>query len=97
MSRYIGKSVERHDSYEKVTGSAVFVGDMFLPGMLYAKFKKSPHAHAKILSIDISKAKTLPGVRAVITGKEASNKLGIYMVDRSVIAVDKVRDRKSVV
>ena len=91
MNRYIGKSVERHDSYEKVTGSAVFVGDISLPGMLYAKFKKSPHAHANIVSINTSKAKALPGVRAVITGKEASNKLGIYMVDRSVIAVDKVR------
>jgi CO/xanthine dehydrogenase Mo-binding subunit len=88
---YIGKSPARHDSHEKVTGSAAYVGDIFLPGMLYAKFKKSPYAHAKIISIDTSRAKTLPGVRAVITGKDASNKLGIYMVDRSIIAVDKVR------
>jgi len=88
---YIGKSPARHDSYEKVTGSAAYVGDIFLPGMLYAKFIKSPYAHAKIISIDTSRAKTLPGVRAVITGKDAGNKLGIYMVDRSIIAVDKVR------
>jgi CO/xanthine dehydrogenase Mo-binding subunit len=91
MKKYIGKGINRHDSYEKVTGSAVYTGDITLPGMLYAKFKKSPHAHARIVSIDTSRAKALPGVRAVISGKEAANKLGIYMVDRSVIAVDKVR------
>ena len=91
MSSYIGKSIERHDSYEKVTGTAVFTGDISLPGMLYAKFKTSPHAHARIVSIDTSQAKALPGVRAVITGKEAGSKLGIYMVDRSILAVDKVR------
>ena len=91
MNNYIGKSVERHDSYEKVTGSATFVSDIYLPGMLYAKLKTSPHVHAKIVSIDTSKAKALPGVRAVITGKEASVKVGIYMQDRSAIAVDKVR------
>ncbi|MCL1994302.1 MAG: xanthine dehydrogenase family protein molybdopterin-binding subunit [Spirochaetes bacterium] len=91
MNSYIGKSVNRHDSYEKVTGSAVYVGDISLAGMLFGKFKTSPHAHANIISIDTAKARALPGVRAVITGKEASNKLGIYMVDRSIIAVDKVR------
>ena len=91
MKKYIGKSVNRHDAFEKVTGAAKFTGDISLSGMLYAKFKKSPHAHAKIVSVDTSRAMALPGVRAVISGREASNKLGIYMVDRSVIAVDKVR------
>jgi CO/xanthine dehydrogenase Mo-binding subunit len=59
--------------------------------MLYAKIKTSPYAHALIKSIDTSKAKALPGVRAVLTGTEAYHKLGIYMVDRPALAVGKVR------
>ncbi len=89
--RYIGKSVPRHDGYEKVTGTAPYVADIKLNGMLHARVKTSPHAHAKILSIDTSKAESLPGVRAVITGRQGAAKLGIYMVDRSIIATDKVR------
>ncbi|MCL2608797.1 MAG: xanthine dehydrogenase family protein molybdopterin-binding subunit, partial [Treponema sp.] len=91
MNRYVGTNQRRHDSYEKVTGQATYVGDIGLPGMLHAKFKTSPHAHARILGIDTSKAGALPGVRAVITGKEANQKLGIYLVDRSIMACDKVR------
>lgn len=89
--KYIGKSVPRHDGYEKVTGSAMYTGDIKLSGMLHAKLKTSPHAHARILSINTEKARALPGVRAVITGREGSAKLGIYMVDRSIIATDKAR------
>lgn len=88
---YIGKSVTRHDSYEKVTGSAMYVGDIKLNGLLHGKLKTSPYAHANILSIDTSKAEALPGVRAVIDGRHGAAKLGIYMVDRSIIATDKVR------
>ena len=65
--------------------------DITIAGMLYAKLKTSPHAHAVIKSIDTSKAEKLPGVKAVITGKEAFHKLGLYMVDRPVLAVGKVR------
>lgn len=92
MSRkYVGKSVERIDGVEKVTGEAMYVHDIQLPGMLYAKIKTSPYAHAYIKSIDISKAKELSGVKAVLTGKEAYQKLGIYMKDRPILACDKVR------
>lgn len=88
---YIGKGIERLDGIEKVTGEAEYVHDMKLKGMIYGKMKTSPYAHALIKSIDVSKAKALPGVKAVLTGEEASQKLGIYMVDRPILAVGKVR------
>lgn len=89
--KYIGKGVIRKDSIEKVTGEAKYVQDMNFTGMLYAKLKTSIYAHAKIVSIDIKEAEALKGVRAVLTGKDAYQRLGIYMVDRSILAVDKVR------
>ena len=89
--KYIGKGIPKIDGVEKVTGEAEYVHDMKLSGMLYAKLKTSIHAHAIIKSIDISEAKSLPGVKAILTGKEAFQKLGLYMVDRPILAVDKVR------
>lgn len=88
---YVGKGVTRLDGTEKVTGEAQYVHDIKLQGMLYAKIKTSKYAHALIKSIDTSKAKALPGVKAVLTGKDAYQKLGIYMVDRPILAVNKVR------
>jgi CO/xanthine dehydrogenase Mo-binding subunit len=87
----IGKSVPRIDGAEKVTGSAVYAADMKVPGMLYAKMLLSPHAHAKIVSVDIDKARSLPGVRAVLTGKDLPYRVGLYMVDKPVLADGKVR------
>jgi CO/xanthine dehydrogenase Mo-binding subunit len=89
--RYIGKNAKRLDGIGKVTGQAQYAGDIKLNGMLYAKMKTSPHAHARIVSIDTSKAEALPGVRAVIDGRQGAAKLGIYMQDRSIIATDRVR------
>ena len=66
----VGKSVERTDGRVKVTGTARFAGDLIAPGMLHGKFLRSPHAHAKILNIDTSKAEKLPGVMAAITGAD---------------------------
>jgi CO/xanthine dehydrogenase Mo-binding subunit len=66
----VGKSVERTDARVKVTGSARYAGDLIAPGMLYGKLLRSPLAHARILNIDTSRARALPGVRAVITGKD---------------------------
>jgi CO/xanthine dehydrogenase Mo-binding subunit len=62
----VGKRITRIDGYERVTGQAHYTGDIQLPGMLYARVLRSPVPHAKILSIDTSKAEKLPGVRAVI-------------------------------
>lgn len=67
--REIGKRVPIRDAASKVTGRKIYVGDMKLPGMLYAKVLFSPKAHARIKSIDTSRAESLPGVRAVATYK----------------------------
>ncbi|AGY74652.1 xanthine dehydrogenase family protein molybdopterin-binding subunit [Clostridium autoethanogenum] len=88
---YVGKGIPRIDGVEKVTGEAQYVQDISFKGMLYAKVKTSPYAHALIKSINTSKAKELPGVKAVLTGHEAYQKLGIYIVDKPILAVDKVR------
>jgi CO/xanthine dehydrogenase Mo-binding subunit len=66
-TRVIGQPLPRIDSVDKVRGEAIFGADVQLPRTLVAKFLSSPHAHAKILSIDTSQAEALPGVRAVIT------------------------------
>ena len=66
----IGKNPLRHDATDKVTGRAQYGADIRLPGMLYGAMLRSPHAHARILSIDTSKAESYPGVRAVVTAKD---------------------------
>ena len=78
----IGKRVPKLDAEEKVTGRAVYIHDLKLPGMLYGKILYSPHPHAKMKSIDISGAEKLPGVKAVITGYNTpSIKFGFYKVN----------------
>ena len=69
--RLIGTKVPRVDGPDKATGRAKYTGDIDLPGMLVARVLRSPHAHARIVSIDTSKAEALGGVRAVITYKDA--------------------------
>ena len=64
---WVGKRPVRPDGVDKVTGKARFGADMNLPGMLHGKVLRSPHAHAKLKSIDTSKAEGLPGVKAVVT------------------------------
>jgi len=66
----IGKNPFRHDGTDKVTGRARYGADIHLPGMLYGFVLRSPHAHARILSIDTTKARALPGVRAVVTAND---------------------------
>ena len=68
--RVVGTRPVRPDGVDKVTGRAAFGADMTLPGMIWGKVKRSPHAHARILSIDTSRAEALPGVRAVITAAD---------------------------
>ncbi len=74
MKRYIGKRVNRLDGIDKATGRGMYASDLFVPGMLYGKVLRSPHPHAKILSVDISEAEKLPGVKAVLhRGNTAAN------------------------
>lgn len=95
--KHIGKSPDRAEALEKVTGRATYVHDMELPGMLHAKVLLSPHARANIVSIDVSAAKALPGVKAVLIGEDAPYLVGLYMVDKCIIAKDFVRYQGEVV
>ncbi|MBI9045141.1 MAG: xanthine dehydrogenase family protein molybdopterin-binding subunit [Anaerolineaceae bacterium] len=88
----VGKSVPRLDAFEKVTGSAQFTDDIpFGPGLLHARIKRSPHAHALIKSIDLERAKALPGVKVAITGESFDGYIGLYLQDRQLFARDRVR------
>ena len=68
--RVLGTRPMRHDAYDKVTGAAKFGADLNLPGMLHGKVLRSPYSHARIRSIDTSKAEALPGVMAVATAAD---------------------------
>ncbi|MEZ4292811.1 MAG: hypothetical protein R3E53_20680 [Myxococcota bacterium] len=68
--KVVGTRPIRHDGVDKVTGRASFGADLALPGMLHGAILRSPHAHAKILRIDTSKAAALPGVKAVMTSAD---------------------------
>ncbi len=68
--KVVGTNPVKHDGLDKVLGRAKFGADAYLPGMLYGKILRSPHAHAIIKSIDTSKAEALPGVKAVITSAD---------------------------
>ncbi|MFZ5646744.1 MAG: 4-hydroxybenzoyl-CoA reductase subunit alpha [Bacillota bacterium] len=90
----IGKSVPKIDGRVKVTGQAKYTGDLKFPNMLVGKILTSPHAHARILSIDTTEAERLPGVKAVITHKDVpSLKYGISPArwDENIFCIDKVR------
>ena len=68
--KVVGTRPIRHDGVDKVTGRALFGADTNLPGMLYGKVLRSPHAHARIISIDVSRAEAHPDVRAVATAAD---------------------------
>ena len=90
----IGKDIPRLDGAVKVSGQAIYAADLVAPGMLHGKVLRSTHAHAKILSIDTSRAEKLPGVRAVCTGKDFPGiKFGFLPSTRDQLPmpVDKVR------
>ncbi|HEX5452651.1 MAG TPA: hypothetical protein VFX06_02565, partial [Stellaceae bacterium] len=68
--KWVGTRPIRPDGVPKVTGRAMYGADLTMPGTLYGKMVRSPHAHARIRSIDTSKAAALPGVKAIITGTD---------------------------
>src|SRR6201746_2018015 len=69
-NKWIGQRTIRPDGADKVTGRAAFAADTNMPGMIWGKVKRSPHPHARIKSIDTTKAEALPGVKAVVTAKD---------------------------
>ena len=68
--KIIGKRLPKVDAWERVSGKAKYPSDIYLPGMLYAKILRSPYPHAKVVNIDVERAKALPGVKAVLAFKE---------------------------
>ena len=94
--KWVGTRPIRPDGLDKVTGKAQFGADLTLPGMLFGKVVRSPHAHARILSIDTSTAESMLGVKAVITGSDfpdlAANGAHASDIDvaNNAIARDKV-------
>ena len=92
--KIIGTAAPRVDGVEKVTGQAKYTGDMIVPGMLEGKFLRSPYAHARIKNIDVSPAENIPGVVAVLIGKDLTG-FDPYIgrgkrKDRPIMAIDRV-------
>jgi CO/xanthine dehydrogenase Mo-binding subunit len=87
----IGRSVPRVDSVAKVTGQCPYTADIQRPGALWGKFLRSPFPHARIVRLDTAKAKTIAGVKAVITGREVSpRREGYTLRDKPIFAQDRV-------
>ncbi|MCK5673232.1 MAG: molybdopterin-dependent oxidoreductase, partial [Spirochaetales bacterium] len=90
--KVVGHNAVRLDILEKVTGAAEYTDDIaFGPNLLHMAILGSPYAHAEIISIDTSEAKKLPGVKVVITGEDYPEKFGLYLKDKSIFPVDRVR------
>ena len=95
--RWIGRSLKRVEDPRLLTGHGTYADDIHLPSMAHAAVLRSPHAHARIKSIDTSRAKALPGIILVMTGAEAAQKSGPLPcfanppVKEMCIAVDRVR------
>ena len=87
----IGLSIPRPDAPDKVTGQVQYVADLNPKGLLHAKLLRSPHAHAKIVRIDVSRARALPGVRAVLTAADIPQlKKKAPTRAHAVLAIDRV-------
>ncbi len=87
----VGKSIERIDASQKVTGRLRYTDDLHLPGMLFTALVKSPHAHAKIDRIDTRAARRQSGVVGIFTGDDFDCLIGLYLGDRPPLARGKVR------
>ena len=90
----VGQHPPRLDGIDKVTGAALYTGDIELPGMAIGKVLRSPHAHARLVGVDGSKAEALPGVLAVLTRDDLTalnSYYGATYKDQSIVAIDKVR------
>jgi len=90
---YIGSNVRRLDAPSKVTGALRYAGDMVVPDMLHMQVLRSPVAHARIVSLDISAAEAIPGVEAVVTAADVPGKdgFGVFVHDQPTLATGKVR------
>jgi CO/xanthine dehydrogenase Mo-binding subunit len=89
----VGESVKRADGVPKTTGEFEYASDLSAAGMLWGHTLRSPHAHARVQSIDLSAALTLPGVHAVLTHDDVPGQktYGLEFADQPVLAIDRVR------
>ncbi len=88
----VGEDVPRIDARQKVTGAAIFADDIqFGDSLLHARIKRSPHPHALVRKIDTTRARALPGVKAVVTGEDFPRHIGLYLQDRYIFCRDRVR------
>ena len=90
---FIGKMVRRIDAPSKVSGKLRYAGDMTLPGMLHVQVLRSPHPHARIVSIDTSAAEAMDGVEGVVTAADVPGEdgFGVFVNDQPIMAREKVR------
>ncbi|SIQ60581.1 xanthine dehydrogenase, molybdenum binding subunit apoprotein [Alkalispirochaeta americana] len=88
---FLGTPVPRRDARDKTTGRTRYTDDHCIPGMLYAAVVNSTSSHARISSIDTARARALPGVRGVFTGRDFPQRLGLYLGDKPALAVERVR------
>jgi len=92
MTQVIGKPTPRVEGVEKVTGAARYATDVILPGMLWAKVARSPIAYGRIKRVNMTEALKVPGVKAVITGKDVAGlRIGRRIYDMPILADDVVR------
>ena len=91
--KYVGNSIPRIDARSKVTGRTDFIKDMQFPNLLHAKMVLSPHPHAHIQNLDVSKVKKSSGVGCVLTGSDVphENQVGLIIKDQPLFADKKVR------
>ena len=90
--KVIGAPILRAEGPDKVSGHTVYAADVHLPGVLWAKILRSPHPHARIRRIDVSKAHAVPGVRAIVTGQDVPGHfIGKQIRDMPVLCWDVVR------
>src|SRR5918996_1404298 len=89
----VGESVRRVDAIPKVAGEFAYSSDLYAAGLLWGHTVRSPHAHARILEIDISEAVAMPGVHAVLTHEDVpgDKRYGLEFRDQPVLAFDRVR------
>jgi 4-hydroxybenzoyl-CoA reductase alpha subunit len=88
----IGRAHRKVDTLDKLRGVARYTDDLHLPGMLHARILRSPHAHAQIVAIDLTRARALPGVHAIITGADLPTPYGVipWTPDETALGVTKV-------
>jgi len=89
----VGHSAPQIEAHEKVTGTAHYIADLYHPNMLHGALLQSPHAHARILGYDLSRAAATPGVHAIVTGDDLQEpwRMGAFIKDEHALAKGKVR------